>query len=330
MLLPLSSNERKRNMSAKLNLKIACDPFEFVRGMRDGGVSVDGIDLVFQPEMSNAKRHRAMVREMAFDVCELNIGSYLIAKDQGVPLTAIPVFLFRKFRHGNIFVRRGSGIRAPADLIGRRVGCPTLQPASNIWLHGILESEHALPHRSIHWVAEREEDLPFKAPSDLKIERLAQGQSALDLLLAGEIDALSCPQTPAPLINGDERIARLFPDYLQRERNYYRRTGLFPIMHVTALPNALVKREPWIVGNLIAAFEQSKTMALAHFANTRVATLAWFGAQWEDEHRLLGADPWPYGLGETNRRNLETVVRYACQQGLVQREMSLDELFTPG
>src|SRR5882757_8231042 len=116
-------------MSANLNLKIACDPFEFVRGMRDGSVRAEGVDLMFLPEMSNAKRHRAMVTEMAFDVCELNIGSYLIAKDQEVPLTAIPVFLYRKFRHGNIFVRSGSDIRAPADLIGRRVGCPTLQPA---------------------------------------------------------------------------------------------------------------------------------------------------------------------------------------------------------
>jgi len=117
---------------------------------------------------------------------------------------------------------------------------------------------------------------------------------------------------------------------VQRERDYYRRTGLFPIMHVTALPSELVRQEPWIVPSLIMAFEKSKAMALKHFANTRVATLAWFDAQWEDEHRLLGDDPWPYGLGETNRRNLETVIRYTRQQGLIQREMPLDELFTLG
>src|ERR1700759_1658198 len=121
-------------MTSKLSLKVACDPFEFVRALREGSVAADGIDLLFEPEMSNPQRHRAMVADLAFDVCELNIGSYLIAKDQGVPITAIPVFLFRKFRHGNIFIRKGSGISKPADLIGKKIGCPTLQPASNIWI----------------------------------------------------------------------------------------------------------------------------------------------------------------------------------------------------
>jgi 4,5-dihydroxyphthalate decarboxylase len=311
----------------KLSLTIAYDPFEFVRALQSGNVFAEGIDLLFQPAMSNPERHRAMVANLAFDVCELNIGSYLIAKDQNVPIVAIPVFLFRKFRHGNIFVRTDSGIREPVDLIGKRIGCPTLQPASNIWIHGILEQEHGLRHRSIHWVAERDEDLAFDAPSDLKVSRLRNGVAAIDLLLSGEIEAVTCPQTPAALIDGDQRIARLFPDYVARERDYYLRTGIFPIMHVTALPASLVKREPWIVSSLTKAFDLSKKVALHHFSDTRVATLAWFGSQWEEERRLLGADPWLNGLGVSNRKNIETVVRYAYEQGLIRRRMNVEKLF---
>jgi 4,5-dihydroxyphthalate decarboxylase len=314
-------------MSSALALKIACDPFEFVRALREGAVSADGIDLIFQPEMSNPKRHRAMVGDLAFDVCELNIGSYLIAKDLGVPITAIPVFLFRKFRHGNVFVRSDSSIASPKDLVGKRVGCPTLQPASNIWIHGILQDNYGLPHRSIRWVAEREEDLPFVAPVDLDIVRLSAGKNVIDLLLSGEVEAVTCPQTPELVVAGDDRITRLFPDYVDRERKYFRDTEIFPIMHVTAIPQRLIDQEPWIVRSLMAAFEESKQKALKHFANTRLSTLAWFSAMWEEERLLLGKDPWEYGLSPRNQKNIETVIRYSHEQGLIRRRPELDELF---
>ncbi len=314
-------------MAAKLKIKIACDPFESVRALEDKRVEPDGVELDFQPEMSNPVRHGRMARDLAFDVCELSVSTYLIARDQGVPIVAIPVFLFRKFRHGNIFVNPKSGVRTPQDLVGKRIGCPTLQPPSNVWIHGILDDEGALPHRSVTWVVERDEDIPFKPPADLRIERARRGANIVDMLMAGELDAVSAPQTPQPLVDGDPRIGRLFPDYVARERAWFEKTGLFPIMHVTALPKALVDREPWIIKSLIEAFERSKQAAYKHFANTRVATLAWFGAQWEDERRLFGEDAWPYGLGETNRRNLETVIRYTHAQGLTSRAASLDELF---
>ena len=313
----------------RLKLKIACDPFESVRALEDRRIEPDGIELEFQPEMSNPVRHKAMARDLAFDVCELNISTYLIARDRGAALTALPIFLFRKFRHGNIFINPASGIRAASDLAGKRIGCPTLQAASNVWIHGILQDAGELAHNSVTWVVERDEDINFSPRPDLRMERVPRGSNIIDMLMAGELDAVTAPQTPAPLIAGDRRIARLYGDYVERERRYYLETGLFPIMHVTAAPRELLEREPWIAGSLVAAFETSKHAAYRHFANTRVGTLAWFGAQWEEERLLLGDDPWPYGLTPLNRRNIETAIRYTHEQGLISRSMSIEELFTP-
>jgi 4,5-dihydroxyphthalate decarboxylase len=314
-------------MPGALKLKVACDPFESVRALMERRIQPEGVELEFAPEMSNPVRHRGMVRDLAFDLCELNISTYLIARDQGVPITALPLFLYRKFRHGSIFVNPASGVRSAKDLEGAVLGCPTVQAASNVWIHGVLSDAGELDHRKITWLAERDEDIAFQPRGALRIERTAPKQSVVDLLLAGEIAAVTTPQTPAAYLAGDPRIVRLFPDYVERERAYYTRTGLFPIMHVTAAPTALLEREPWIVEPIMRAFEASKAEAYAHAANVRVANLAWFGALWEEERALLGDDPWLYGLGENNIRNVMTAVRYTHEQGMTSRMMSLGELF---
>jgi 4,5-dihydroxyphthalate decarboxylase len=312
---------------AKLNLTIACDPFESIRAMEEKHIEPEGIELAFQPEMSNPERHGRMARDVAFDICELNVSTYLIARDQGAPITAIPVFLFRKFRHGNVFVDARSGIRAPGDLAGKRVGCPNLQPASNVWISGILRDFHGLDHRDMTWVVEREEDVGFKPASDVRLEKAPKGKTAIDMLLDGDVSAVYMPQTPPTMIKGDTRIGRLFPDYVTRERQYFNDTGLFPIMHVTAIKTDLVKREPWVVASLMKAFEASKLEAYKRLSNVRLVPLAWFGAEWEEDRRLFGDDPWTYGLSETNRRNIETVIRYTHEQGLIRSRPTVDEIF---
>ena len=314
-------------MATRLQLTVACDDFDIVRPLVDGTVKADGLDLAFVTDLSNPERHRLMLREQAFDVCELNVTNYLVARDHDAPLTAIPVFLFRKFRHGNVFVAASAGIRTPEDLKGRRVGAANLQVASNVWIAGILQDVHGLAHNDMTWVLERDEDYPFDPPADLRLER-ARGGTALSWLLAGDIAALFAPMTPPPVAAGDPRVARLFPDYQARERAYFERTGLFPIMHVTALKADLVVRHPWIPLVLGKAFEEAKRLAYKRRAHTRLVPLAWFEAHLEDEHRLLGPDAWPFGLTEANRRNLQTIVRYAQEQGLTRRQRALEDLFT--
>ena len=315
-------------MTGKIKLTFACDDFEIAMPLLTGAVAIEGVEPVFITELSNPERHGLMVRKLAFDVCELNVTNYLVARDQGVPITAIPVFLFRKFRHGNVYVNATSGVASPADLAGRRIGVSNLQVASNVWIAGILEEHHGLRHSDVIWVLERDEDTPFDYPAGVRTERTPAGRSALSMLLNGEIDALMHPTTPKPLIDGDTRIARLFPDYLERELGYFRETGIFPIMHVTAVRQDIVDRHPWVAAVLFKAFDKAKALAYHRMHNVRVIPLAWFEGHWEAERKLFGPDAWPYGLDEANRRNLETIIGYSHSQGLIRREWRIDELFT--
>jgi 4,5-dihydroxyphthalate decarboxylase len=316
-------------MASRITLTIACDDFDHIRALIDGTVKPQGIDLVFITELTNPERHGRMVRDLAFDVCELNMPTYLVARDAGVPITAFPVFLFRRFRHGHVFINPRAGISGPHDLIGRRIGCTTLQPASNVWINGILQDRHGVPFREQTWVVERDEDAPFTPPPWLKIERVRPGKSAVTMLLDGELSALMTPQTPKPILDGDQRIARLFPDYVERERIYFKETGIFPIMHVTAIKQEIVDHHPWVPMMLCRAFEEAKQLAYRRMANVRVVPLPWFAAHWEEERKLFGSDPWAYGLGEANRKTIETAVRYTHEQGLTSRAMTVDEMFVP-
>jgi 4,5-dihydroxyphthalate decarboxylase len=314
-------------MAGKLRLTVACGDYEIVRALREGAVKPDGIDLVMLQGMGSKERHWRMARNREFDVCEINVGAYFMARDRGEALAAIPVFLHRRFRHGFVFVNSGAGIRDPKDLSGRRIGGTNFQPASNIWMRGILEENYGFDHRSATWVVEREEDVPFAAPEGLRIEMIAPGK-ALDAMLAeGELPAMLSPTLPRRFVEGDKRIARLFPDYKRIEMDYFRRTGIFPIMHVAAIKQEIVDNYPWVAINLAKAFEEAKNIAYRRIANPRVVPLAWIRTAWEEQEEVLGPDPWAYGLGPANRKNLETILRYTRRQGLIGRTMSVDELF---
>ena len=244
-----------------------------------------------------------------------------------VPLTAIPVFLHRRFRHGFLFVNANAGIRAPKDLLGKKVGGTNFQPASNIWMRGILEEEYGLPHRQVTWVVERSEDVAFTPPEDLRIEMIAPGKK-LDVMLAeGEIPAMLSPELPRLFLAGDKRIVRLFPNYKDIELAYFRRTGIFPIMHVTTIKQEIVDKYPWVPTNLVKAFEEAKNLAYRRIANPRMVPIAWVRSALEEQEEVLGRDPWAYGLTPANRKNLETVLRYTHQQGMIGKMLPLDALF---
>ncbi|MGA8610563.1 MAG: ABC transporter substrate-binding protein [Xanthobacteraceae bacterium] len=312
---------------AKLKLTVACGDYEIVRALADGTVTADGIELVMLTDMGSRERHWRMARKSEFDVCETNIGSYYMERDRGEPLTAIPVFLHRRFRHGFVFVNVNSGIRTPKDLIGKRIGGTNFQPASNIWMRGILEEHYGVPHRQCTWVVEREEDVVFTAPKDLRIDMAAPGKR-LDVMLAeGEIPAMLSPDIPPLFREGDKRIVRLFADYKDVEIEFFKKTGIFPIMHVTVIRREIAERYPWVATNLVKAFDQAKALAYRRIANPRMVPLAWIRTAWEEQQDILGSDPWAYGLTDANRNNLQTVQRYCHQQGLISRISPLDELF---
>ena len=314
-------------MADKLRLTVACGDYEIVRAIKEGTVKADGLDLVMLTGMWPRERHWRMARHSEFDICEANVGAYFMERDHGVALTSIPVFLHRRFRHGFLFVNAKAGIREPKDLIGKKVGGTNFQPASNIWMRGILEEEYGLPHRQVTWVVERSEDVAFTPPKDLHIEMIAPGKK-LDVMLAeGEIPAMLSPEIPRLFLQGDKRIVRLFPNYKDIELAYFRKTGIFPIMHVTTIKQEIVDKYPWVPTNLVKAFEEAKNIAYRRIANPRMVPIAWVRTALEEQEEVLGADPWAYGLTPANRKNLETVLRYTHQQGMIGKMMPLDSLF---
>ncbi len=312
---------------AKLQLTVACGDYDIVRAFKEGAVQADGIDIVFLTEMGPRERHWRMGRKHEFDVCEENVGAYYMIRDQGEPLTAIPVFMHRRFRHGFVFVNAAAGITKPSDLNGKTVGGTNFQPAAAIWMRGILEEHYGLKHRSINWLVDRTEDIPFTPPSDLRIEMKSSAKSLSGMLADGDIPAMISPTLPKPFTQGDKRIQRLFGDYQNVELDYFKQTGIFPIMHVTTIKQEIVDKYPWVPTNLVKAFEASKQLAYKRLANPRMVPLAFVRTAFEEQEATLGKDPWSYGLTPQNRKNLETVQRYAHQQGLIKTIVPLDTLF---
>jgi 4,5-dihydroxyphthalate decarboxylase len=277
--------------------------------------------------MTSDVRHWRMLRNREFDVAELSMSNYLMAKYTGLPFAAIPVFLHRRFRHGFVFLNAGRGISKPTDLIGKKVGLRNFQATANLWIRGILEHEHGVPHRSLNWFKQDEEEVDWTPPADLKIQRIAPGKDVEKMLVEGELDALIHPDLIQAILTKDKRVVRLFPNYRDLEIDYFKRTGIFPIMHTTAIKQEIVDKYPWVPTNLMQAFEKSKKAAYKRMENPRIVPLAWFRHFLEEQDEILGPDPWEYGLGKNNKQNIETLMQYSQEQGLLGRKISLEELF---
>ncbi|MDZ4345573.1 MAG: ABC transporter substrate-binding protein [Candidatus Binatia bacterium] len=314
-------------MSKKLHLTFATGDYESIRALKEGVVKPDGIELTVLTDMTSDVRHWRMLRNREFDVAELSMSNYLMAKYTGLPFAAIPVFLHRRFRHGFVFLNAGKGITKPADLIGKKVGLRNFQATTNLWIRGILEHEHGVSQRSINWFKQDEEEVDWTPPADWKIQRIAPGKDVEQMLLEGELDALIHPDVIKPIREKDRRVNRLFPNYRDLEIDYFKRTGIFPIMHTTAIKQEIADKYPWAPMNLMQAFEASKKAAYKRIENPRIVPLAWFSHFLEEQDEILGSDPWAYGLGENNKKNLETLMLYSQEQGLLGRKISLEELF---
>jgi 4,5-dihydroxyphthalate decarboxylase len=314
-------------VSKRIPLTLACGDYEITRALKEGTVQPDGIDLTVLTKMDSTTRHWRFLRNQEFDIAEVSLASYLVARDQGAIGPAIPVYLHRRFRHGFIFINTGKGIKKPTDLIGKKVGVKQYQATAIVWMRGILEHDYGVPHQSIEWFSELDETVDFAAPAGLKLRKLASDQSVEAMLADGELDAVLHPDLIKPLVNKDPRVGRLFPDFKEEEIRYYQRTGNFPIMHVTAIRQEIVDQFPWMAINLFHAFNDAKSAAMKRMENPRIVPLAWYREAWEEQEQILGDDPWEYGLGDRNRKTMEAINTYCHEQGLTKRKIPLDELF---
>ena len=314
-------------MAKKIPITLACGDYEIIRALKEGEVEPDGIDLTVLTEMDSTTRHWRFIRNRDFDMAETSASSYVVAKDQGEPVTALPVFLHRRFRHGFVFINTQKGIKSPKDLIGRKVGIKSFLVTAGHWMRGILEHEYGVPHKSLQYFAELDEDIDFEVPSDLNITRLPHNKSVETMLAEGELDAVIHSSIIKPLAAGDPRVGRLFPDYKAEEIKYFKKTQIFPIMHVLGVKQEIVDKHPWVPINMFHAFQKAKSLAMARMANPRIVPLAWYREAWEEQEAILGPDPWEYGLGDRNRHTIETLAGYSHEQGLTKKRLTADDMF---
>ena len=314
-------------MATNIPLTLACGDYEIVRALKEGDVKPDGVDLTVLTKMDSTTRHWRFLRNHEFDIAEVSCSSYLVARDQGHPVDAIPVFLHRRFRHGFIFINTHKGITQPKDLIGKKVGVKQFQATAILWMRGILEHDYGVPHRSIDWYSELDESIEFDKPADLKLTRLPHEKSVEKMLAEGELDAVLHPDLIKPLVDKDPRVGRLFSNPMEEEIRYFKKTGIFPIMHVMGIRREIVEKHPWVPINLYHAFNEAKKIAMARLENPRIVPLVFYRDHWEEQEAIFGRDPWEYGLGDRNTHALETLVCYSHEQGMIKRRMPLDELF---
>jgi 4,5-dihydroxyphthalate decarboxylase len=311
-----------------LRLTLSCGDYDRTRSLIDGTVSTAGLSLEVIP-LPSGERHRRFVRNLEFDVCELQIAQYLGLKSRGAPITAIPVFPHRRFNHSCVMVRMDSDIARPKDLRGRRVGVHGHFNPIALWIRGLLQHEFKVLPSEIHWVADGSEDMPdWSPPSWLRMERAPAGRKMPDLLAASEIDAQILSDSGADAAAVNKTVRRLWPNYREVESDYYRRTGIFPIRHLVVVKDEVLRRDHEIASRLVQVFEGAKQQAYRYWSDHRRSSLAWFGAEQEEERALFGADPWPYSI-EGNRVVLETLLDYAFEQGLTERRLRIEEIFTP-
>jgi 4,5-dihydroxyphthalate decarboxylase len=321
---------------AKLRLTLACWDYDRTRALADGTVPVEGVDLVYLTLPVEETFFR-MLRNREFDCAELSLSSYVMSLErEKPPFIAIPVFPSRMFRHSGIYVSTASGITQPAQLVGKRVGNPEYQLTAHVWIRGILAEEYGVPVESVEYLtggleeAGRIEKQKVDLPAAIRIRPIEPTQTLAQLLADGRIDAIYAPRAPSTLRTRPDAVRRLFEDYAAVEREYYRRTQVFPIMHTVAIRREVYERNPWCAQALYKAFvaAQRKTYSDLEEVAALKTMLPWLPAHVAEAKRELGEDWWPYGLGP-NRRVLETFLRYHHAQGLSKRLHAPEELFAP-
>ena len=312
---------------SKLKLTLACGAYDLLRALIDGAVAPPGIDLNVLT-MASPERHGRMLRHVEFDVCELSLVAYLVARDQRRAFTAIPVFPHRRFRHGYMVKRTNCGIEKPADLNGKRVGLDTLQNSAGLWMRGMLQDHYGVDLKSIEWWCQEEEDVPFEPAGWMRIKRVTKGKNIDQMLLDGDLEAALYPETLPSIRNHSPKVALLFPNPEEAEIDYYKKSGIFPIMHTVVIKNEILEQSPWVAVSILQAFQQAKEVCYRHMKDPRNFALVWVKELMHEQEAIFGPDPWPYNL-EENRKDLEAVVRYEYEQGMIKKRPKIEELFFP-
>ncbi|HEY6197067.1 MAG TPA: PhnD/SsuA/transferrin family substrate-binding protein [Candidatus Binatia bacterium] len=318
-----------------IRLTLACEDYDRTRPLKDGTIKPEGIEINYVA-LEVEEIFWRMCRYEEFDVAELSMGAFLVAAAQGRrPFVAIPVFPSRTFRHRCIFVNTAAGIQKPEDLRGKRVGVPEYTMTAAVWLRGMFQHDYGVKPEDIHWIQAGEEQpgrkdrVDFDLPKGIRLD-VVQDKTLNEMLESGAIDALMSPRMPSAFVAGSPRVGRLFPDYKRAEMDYFRRTKIFPVMHVIVIRKNIYDANPWVAQSLYKAFCEAKDLCFRRLYDTNVlhVSLPWFSAAYEETRDAMGPDYWPYGFAP-NREVLETLHGYLFEQGLIKTKLELESLFAP-
>ena len=316
-------------------ITFACGIYDRTLPLFSGEVKPEGIDLTYKLVEDPRSLFDSMSGHLAYDASELSVSEYICRMDAGqCPFVAIPVFLSRLFRHGFIFINKKSGIRAPKDIEGRRIGTPIYTSTAMVYIRAFLQHDYGVDLSTIRWVEGELNNPGWHADSatmpllePVAIEPNNSDKSLSKLLEDGELDAVFSMSLPACLGRNPD-IARLFPDYRAVETDYYRRTGIFPIMHLLAIRRDIHERHPFVAASLYQAFCKAKTIAMDKLLRkgASLSMLPWARAEAEAMQTLFGDDFWPYGV-EPNRPTLEALMTYLTEQSMIKAPLKVEDLF---
>lgn len=319
---------------SKLKLSMSVGNYDRTQALFDGRVQVEGCDITAVPLEPEEAFHRAF-RYGEFDITEISMSSHMMTTARGDnQYVAVPAFLSRVFRQSGIYVRTDRGIDRPQDLKGKRIGVPEYQITANVWIRGILEEEFGVKPSDIHWrrggieEAGRGERAPISLPDSVDLQQIPDDKTLSGMLEAGELDGYIGARAPSCFLRGAPHVGRLFKDYIQDEKDYFRRTRIFPIMHMVGIRKTLVEQHPWLAVSVYKAFLKAKALAvhelneICHLA----VSLPWMVHHHNEAKALMGEDYWPYGL-DANRHVIEKFAQYHHGQGLSVRQVAAEELF---
>jgi len=320
-----------------LQLTLACGAYDRTEALRTGVIQAEGIDLTYLAIQSPPEIFSRVIKKQAFDVAEMSTSVYFQLRSRNqLPYLALPIFPSRLFRHGFIFVNSKAGIRQPSDLTGKRIGVPEYRQTAAVWIRGLLQHEYGVDLHSIRWFEggvnsprEADPELDLHPAGEYSIEFIRPHRTLDQMLAIGEIDALIGARSPASLGRHPD-VARLFPNYREVERQYFQKTGIFPMMHTLVMREDLHTARPWVSDSLYKAFGQAKDWCWEQlsFSGTMRCMLPWLFDDLEEMERVFGTDPWPYGL-EPNRTALEALNQYLVDQGLMASKAKLEDVFIP-
>lgn len=308
----------------------------------DGRVKIEGFDHVFEEAAIGDANTHVFSGPATREATEIGLHPYMLAfANEGFrKYSLLPIFPIRTFRHKSIFIRTDRGIERPEDLKGRKVGTPGFSSTSLTWIRGILQHEYGVKPTDLEWVVSAADSSAEAAgkgskqenvvPDGLKVSTGPEGKDESQLLVDGDVDALFHAVEPKAFIERNPLVGRLFPDFRNTEQAYFKKTGIFPIMHAVAVRNEVVEKYPELPLALCRAYAEAKDLALARITKLGWAdiSLPWVAKDLEETRQLMGENFWPYGI-KRNRKALNALFQYSHEQGLAKKRLTIEELFHP-